>query len=95
MSKPRKQRTLRGIRETLCKHCDHFVIPNENYTPTSGFAKYLHMEDGAQDFDHDAEPGATHRSEVWSRLRPDLTQVYPDGKVGPNSIHHHQRGKVL
>lgn len=81
--------------ETLCKHCCHFV--DENYRgdpPDESLAAFVHMEDGEQEFDHDAEPGESHTSEEWSVLRPDLTTEHPDGKIGPNSRFHSQRGKV-
>ena len=60
---------------------------------TETLARYVHAEDGEQAFDHDAEPGESHRGQDWARLRPDLFIEHPDGKVGPNSIHHLQRGK--
>jgi hypothetical protein len=57
------------------------------------FAKYLHLEDGDQDFDHDAEPSdQTHTGDEWEELRPDLFHEYEDGKIGPNSAFH-SRGK--
>jgi len=78
---------------TLCKHCDHFVDPNDCDEP--GVARYVHLEDGEQEFDHDAEPSNLfHVLDDWKRLRPDLFQEHPDGKIGPNSSHHSRRGKI-
>jgi len=74
--------------ETLCKHCDHFIEPNFDYAPDNGLCEYIHMEDGEQEFDHDAEPGETRTTAQWGELRPDLTQMHPDGKIGPNSRFH-------
>lgn len=87
----------------LCKHCDHFVEPNEqdreSYSDTQdresySIAAYDHLEDGEQEFDHDAEPGDAHTLEEWYGIRPDLFKPYPDGKIGPNSSYHSQRGKA-
>lgn len=61
---------------------------------TDWVAKYVHLEDGEQEFDHNAEPGETHTGDEWATLRPDLFHEYPDGKIGPNSIQHSQRGKA-
>lgn len=81
---------------TLCTHCEHFV--DENFDaidyPAEGYAKYIHLEDGEQEFDHDAEPGENHTGAEWEKLRPDLFKEYDDGKIGPNSKHHSRRGKV-
>lgn len=100
---------MQNTKETLCKHCDHFVGPNpvlegevvkETFSTYcvldngTNIARYIHWEDGEQEFDHDAEPGEAHTSKEWAHLRPDLTREYPDGKIGPNSIHHSRRGKV-
>lgn len=74
---------------TLCQHCDHFV--DENDGSASG---YLHLEDGEQEFDHDAEPGETKTKQEWKKARPDLYQQHSDGKIGPNSFYHSRRGKV-
>jgi hypothetical protein len=30
----------------------------------------------------------------WKALRPDLFHKHEDGKIGPNSSHHDQRGKI-
>ena len=80
---------------TLCKHCDHFV--EENPAHVSGkddYATFLHLEDGEQEFDHDAAPSdQVMTGAEWKKKRPDLFFDYPDGKIGPNSIHHNRRGK--
>jgi len=79
----------------LCKHCDHFV--DENYDSneeTPDIADYIHLEDGEQEFDHDATPSdQSHPLDEWKRLRPDLFKEHEDGAIGPNSKHHNQRGK--
>lgn len=55
----------------------------------------VHLEDGEQEFDHDAEcSDKTHLKSEWILLRPDLFKKYEDGKSGPNSMYHSRRGKV-
>ena len=77
----------------MCKLCDHFIEDNSGDT-TPGVAKHLHLEDGEQEFDHDATPsGQAHTLSEWEGLRPDLFKEHPDGKIGPNSVHHSRRGK--
>jgi hypothetical protein len=97
------------MQDILCKHCDHFVEENTNPEEiiettdttikvryddgsTDIFARYVHLEDGEQEFDHDAEPGETR--DDWEKVRPDLFVEHADGKIGPNSIFHSQRGKI-
>lgn len=64
-------------------------------TDTSDWiAKYIHLEDGNQEFDHNAEPGEVRTGDEWEKLRPDLFKEHPDGCVGPNSRHHSRRGKI-
>lgn len=87
-----------NIPYTLCKHCDHFVDPNdclEDFPADeqAHIAKFIHLEDGEQEFDHDAEPGETKLGHEWQRDRPDLFQEHPDGAIGPNSFFHSRRGK--
>ena len=82
----------------LCKHCDHFVDENTGIEPRNihKVTKYIHLEDGEQEFDHDAEPQEKdgERLSYWRANRPELFLAHPDGKIGPNSIHHNnQRGK--
>jgi len=83
----------------ICRHCDHFVDKNDDASIAEGCAEYSHLEDGEQEFDHDAEPrygpSCIGRAlGAWKRLRPDLFKKHPDGKIGPNSIlHHSRRGK--
>ena len=81
---------------TLCRHCDHFVDANEPLeSAPRGTAPFIHLENGEQEFDHDAEPGAeTHSLDEWRKLRSDLFHEYPDGAIGPNSLDHSRRGKV-
>jgi rubrerythrin len=70
-------------RYRLCKHCDHFADEEG------------HLEDGEQEFDHDPEPdGPALTLDEWKAKRPDLFVNHPDGKIGPNSIHHSRRGKI-
>ena len=77
----------------LCKHCDHFV--DENPAAGPGIAKFVHLEDGEQEFDHDGEPlGEGKTLSEWRETRPDLFVKHSDDKIGPNSIHHDQRGKT-
>jgi len=77
----------------LCKHCDHFVEENIRAGDLS-LAKYIHLEDGEQEFDHDAEPLGEATLADWRRRRPDLFTTHPDGKIGPNSSYHSRRGKL-
>ena len=90
-----KRKAQGKVTYTLCKHCDHFVDPNEPLdTAPPGTDQFIHLEDGEQEFDHRAEPSdQTHTLDEWKRLRPDLFQEHPDGKIGPNSKHHSRRGK--
>ena len=79
----------------LCKHCDHFVEENGPTKPHFG-SYHLHLEDGEQEFDHDAEPSdQAHTLDEWQELRPDLFHEHEDGKIGPNSSHHDDRGKII
>lgn len=70
---------------TLCKHCNHFVD-----------CVLGHLEDGEQEFDHEPEASnQTHTGSRWQELRPDLFGIYPDGKIGPNSVFFpSQKGKL-
>lgn len=82
-------------RYTQCLHCDHFVDPNDCHRPGDELAPYEHLEDGEQQFDHDAQPGPDSRPLAdWQAARPDLFQQHPDGATGPNSAYHSQRGKL-
>ncbi len=64
-------------------------------TNTAGWvSKYIHLEDGEQEFDHDAEPGETRPDGEWNAHRPDLFLRHEDDKIGPNSIFHSRRGKI-
>jgi hypothetical protein len=59
------------------------------------YCRYLHLEDGDQEFDHNATPSGDLRPlEQWQAARPDLFRMYADGSIGPNSIYHSQRGKI-
>lgn len=80
---------------TQCLHCDHFVDTNDCHRPGDDLAHFEHLEDGEQEFTHDALPGpASHSLADWQRLRPDLFTEHPDGAIGPNSSYHNQRGKL-
>lgn len=80
---------------TLCALCDHFIELNESKSQDFSPTDYIHLEDGNQDFDHDATPSdQTYFESKWEKIRPDLFTEYPDGAVGPNSSHHDRRGKV-
>jgi len=77
----------------MCQHCDHFVERNDCKCQGMKLSKFVHLDDGSQEFDHDAAHGIRHKLRVWKRLRPDLFKHHRDGKIGPNSIHHSRRGK--
>lgn len=80
---------------TLCLHCDHFVDTNDSHQPGDDLAPYVHLEDGEQEFTHDAAPGPDSRPLAeWQAARPDLFLQHPDGATGPNSIFHSRRGKA-
>lgn len=73
---------LDNVEYQLCARCDHFGDEDGHY------------EDGEQEFDHGFTPsGLVHTLKEWKRRRPELFEKYPDGKIGPNSIHHSRRGK--
>lgn len=75
----------------ICKHCDHFVDDNDLPSDLSGaelerFARFIHLNSGEKDHDHEAEPGARMQTlREWKQERPDLFVRFPDGKIGPNS----------
>jgi len=77
---------------TLCKHCDHFV-ENDNVSDPAA-AGYVHLDDGEQEYDHNAEPSETVERAELEKIRPDLWRRYADGKIGPNSWWHSRRGKI-
>lgn len=81
--------TKQDMKETyvLCKCCDHFV--DEMYNPKGN--TFVHLEDGEQEFNHDAMPGEPR--DDWQEVRPDLFTKHPDGKIGPNSYFHSRTGK--
>jgi len=79
----------------LCEHCDHFVDQNyiDGEIRQPGIAEYAHLEDGEQEFDHEAKPSSeSHSLADWEKNRPDLFIDHEDA-IGPNSRHHSQRGK--
>lgn len=78
----------------ICRHCHHFVDPADADAIEGGPAPFVHLEDGEQEFDHDAEPAGQATLSEWKRRRPDLFHEYPDGKIGPNSSHHSRTGKL-
>jgi hypothetical protein len=79
---------------TICELCDHFVDVNDDDSIAQGCAKYIHLDDGEQEYDHDASPRYSQSIKGWRKQRPDLFKKYPDGKIGPNSVHHFRKGKV-
>ena len=70
---------------TMCYFCNHFI--EENDGAEKGQAKYVHLDDGDKDHDHDAQPGMSNPVSWWKRELSHLFKEYPDGKVGPNSVH--------
>lgn len=77
----------------MCALCDHFVADNDAWE--EGLARYVHMEDGEQEFDHGAERGEAKTGAEWTVERPELFDTFQDGKVGPNSdFFPGRRGKV-
>lgn len=81
-------------RYEMCAHCDHFVAPNVAAEDDPTLALYVHLEDGDQEFDHDAEPSGEIRTlDEWRTGRPDLFVKFRDGRIGPNSRHYPQRAR--
>lgn len=79
---------------TMCKHCDHFVDSDTTIGDSDDETVWDHLEDGEQEFDHNAEPSMKEFTlAAWRERRPDLFTTYDDGKTGPNSVHHSRRGK--
>ncbi len=70
------------------------TITTDDGTSNITQCRYIHLEDGEQEFDHDAEPGESHSLKEWHVLRPDLFMMHSDERVGPNSVCHSRRGKV-
>ena len=72
---------------TICSLCDHFV--EYNYVQGPGLAKYVHLDNGDKEHDHDAYPSLlTYPLDWWKAARPNLFKTYPDNMVGPNSIYY-------
>jgi hypothetical protein len=89
--------TFETLPYTICRHCDHFI--DSDITIGSSDDEFLwdHMDDGEQAYDHNAEPSSLRGPYIlseWRNRRPDLFQVYEDGRTGPNSIHHSRKGKI-
>lgn len=54
----------------------------------AGWAEYVHLDNGEIEYDHDAAPSGDRRTlEEWKRDQPSLFHVFPDDRVGPNSVH--------
>ena len=54
-----------------------------------------HLEDGEQEFDHDAEPSEESMTLCeWHAKRPELFVKLSDDKIGPNSSHFDRKGKI-
>jgi hypothetical protein len=75
-----------------CKHCWHFIEPNDE-TQIPGFAvlklaEYVHLDNGEKEHDHDAEPSGDKRTlDEWKNAHPELFHMHKDGMIGPNSVH--------
>ena len=81
-----KSHDLPEAKYNLCGDCEHFAAVD---------GAIQHLENGEQEFDHPprpVNPGQTLAQ--WKLARPDLFEKYSDGKIGPNSRVHSQRGKV-
>lgn len=79
----------------MCRHCDHFVEYNTAHETNASLAEYVHLDDGEQEYDHDAEPGLTKSHREWVNCRPELFDYFTDNKCGPNSdMFPGRRGKV-
>lgn len=75
---------------TKCAKCDHFVESNDEYFITAqGIAKYIHLDNGEKEHDHDASPSSmTYYLEWWQYHFPALFTTYPDEMTGPNSEYY-------
>lgn len=86
--------TFESLPYTMCKFCDHFVDSDTTIGETDDESVWDHLEDGEQEFDHNAEPSSkAYTLAAWRERKPDLFKTYEDGKIGPNSAHHSRRGK--
>lgn len=83
--------SLDGVRASELQHIGPAFV---TFRDGSTMARYVHFEDGEQEFDHDAQPGETMTGEDWKQVRPELFTMYTDNCIGPNSAHHSRRGKV-
>lgn len=71
-----------------CAHCWHFIEPNYDWDEDHSLAEYLHLDNGEKEHDHDAEPSGDIRTlDEWKRVQPSLFHTFPDGNIGPNSMH--------
>lgn len=72
---------------TQCAHCDHFVEINDDpNVDTYDLARYLHLDDGEKEHDHNAEPGRLSATlAMWRLFQPSLFEYDPvTDKIGPN-----------
>lgn len=78
------------IEYTLCARCDHFVDANSSAGDDPTYARFVHLDDGEKDHDHDAEPSdQTFSLDEWKAIRPDLFERDPaTGRIGPNREQH-------
>lgn len=78
-------------KSVICAKCAHFVEENYSYLTEKDprerarLAKFVHLDDGEAEYDHDAVPGRSMSLAAWQKARPELFKTYADGKIGPNS----------
>lgn len=70
-----------------CEKCWHFVTDNPSREWSGDVVEYIHLDDGEVEHDHDAVPGASRTLVWWKTFHPELFEVYPDKKTGPNSAY--------
>jgi hypothetical protein len=57
----------------MCNLCQHFVDENDTYEPHSNIARYVHLDDGETEYDHDARPNGDVRTvAAWEKAHPYL-----------------------
>lgn len=90
-----EENSIEGMGWTLVgKTPTTITVRIDNEGNEMNLCRYIHLENGEQEFDHNAEPCTVSQSlDEWKVLRPDLFKEHPDAAIGPNSIYHSQRGK--
>jgi hypothetical protein len=80
----------------ICRIAPIILLNSLFIEPDAEDGLFRHLDDGEQNYVHDAEPsGEAHSFVEWMDLRPDLFVLHSDGRIGPNSaLHGNRRGKI-